>query len=164
MSIQYATQVQVEAAREACIRLETELQLLAQGSERPSRVSAARVTALDLLVTTLNTAIDAIIAAVVDATPSAFTFTDVVGAVVSTVYISNEITVAGISDNSSVAITVTGGLYSKNNGPYVSTAGTVVLGDKIRARAVSSGSAATAVNVAVTIGGVSDTYTVTTAA
>ncbi len=163
MSIQYASQVQVETAREAAERLAAAFQQLVQGSQRPSRVTAARVTELDLLVTTLNTAIDAIIAAAVDNTPTAPAFVDVTGAVTSTVYVSNQVTLAGLSDNVPVAISVTGGSYNINNGPYVTAAGTVVLGDKIRARAVSSASAATAVNVAVTVGGVSDTYTVTTA-
>ena len=163
MSIQYATQVQIEALRETAEKMVIAVQQLTQGSQRASRVSAARVTELDGFVTALNVAVDAVIAAVVDNTPSAFTFTDITGAVTSTVYISNTITTAGYSDNVPVAISVTGGLYSVNGGPFTATAGTVVLGDKVRARAVSSASAATAVNVAVTIGGVSDTYTVTTA-
>lgn len=163
MSIQYATKVQLEALREAAYSLETELRYFTQGSLRSSRVSAAKVTAMDALCTTLNAAVDAVIAAAVDNTPSAFTFTDITGAVTSTVYVSNEITLAGLSDNVAVAISITGGLYSVNSGPFTASAGTVVLGDKVRARAVSSGSGATAVNVAVTIGGVSDTYTVTTA-
>jgi hypothetical protein len=163
MGIQYASKTQVETLRESLIKCDIEMQQFAQGSKRGTRIPAAEVTRIDALITALNVAVDAVIAAVVDVTPSAFVFTDVTGAVVSTVYVSNAITVAGISDNTPVAITVTGGLYSINGGPYVSAAGTVVAGDIVRARAVSSGTAATAVNVAVTIGGVSDTYTVTTA-
>ena len=65
MSIQYASQVQVEAAREAAERFTAAFQQLVQGSQRPSRVPASRVTELDLLTTQLNTAVDAIIAAAV---------------------------------------------------------------------------------------------------
>lgn len=104
----------------------------------------------------------AVPAAVPDTTPDAFAFTDVTGATVSTVYTSNTITVSGI--NASTAITITGGTYSINGAAYTSSAGNVVLGDTVSVRATSSGSNSTAVNVALTIGGVSDTYTVTTAA
>jgi hypothetical protein len=57
-----------------------------------------------------------------------------------------------------------GGTYKKNAGSYVSTPGTVVNGDTITVRVTSSASASTAVSAVLTIGGVSDTYTVTTAA
>lgn len=95
-----------------------------------------------------------------DTTPDAFVFTDVTGATQSTVYTSNTITVSGI--NSSTAITVTGGTYSKNGGGYTSSAGTVVAGDTVATRITSSSADATAVSSVVTIGGVSDTYTVST--
>jgi hypothetical protein len=96
-----------------------------------------------------------------DTTPDAFSFTDVTGAALSTVYTSAAITVAGI--DAAAAITITGGTYDINSsGSFVSTEGTVNNGDAVRARGTSSGSYSTAVNVAVTIGGVSDTFTITT--
>jgi hypothetical protein len=98
--------------------------------------------------------------AAADTTPDAFSFTDVTGATLSTVYTSNTITVSGI--NSAANITVTGGTYSKNGGSYTNTAGTVSVGDTVSTRITSSASNSTAVNSVVTIGGVSDTYTVTT--
>ncbi len=97
-----------------------------------------------------------------DTTPSGFTFTDVTGAALSTQYTSNAITVAGI--NTASAISITGGTYSINGGGYTGTSGTVVNGDTVSVRVTSSGSYSTAVDVVLTIGGVSDTYTVTTAA
>jgi hypothetical protein len=97
-----------------------------------------------------------------DTTPNSFTFTDVTNASLSTEYTSNSITVAGL--NTSSAISVTGGTYSKNAGGYTASAGTVVNGDTVTVRVNSSGSYSTAVNCALTIGGVSDTYTVTTGA
>lgn len=97
-----------------------------------------------------------------DTTPSQFTFTDVTSASLSTVYTSNAITVAGI--NAAASISITGGSYSINGGSYVSSTGTVVNGDTVAVRGTSSGSFSTAVNVVLTIGGVSDTYSVTTLA
>jgi len=97
-----------------------------------------------------------------DTTPSAFVFNDVGNAALSTAYVSNEITVAGI--NTSTIVSVTGGEYSKNGGPWDSVDTTAVLGDTFRVRVTSSALNATAVAVVLTIGGVSDTYTVTTIA
>lgn len=97
-----------------------------------------------------------------DTTPDAFTFTDVTNASTSTDYESNTITVTGI--DASTPISITGGQYSKNGGAYTAASGTVLVNDTVKVKATSSGSASTAVNVVLTIGGVSDTYTVTTAA
>jgi hypothetical protein len=98
-----------------------------------------------------------------DITPTAFTFTDVSNATLSTVYTSNTITVAGLGTTVQAAISITGGTYAINGGSYVSTAGTVENGDMVAVRVTSSGSASTAVSAVLTIGTVSDTYTVTTA-
>jgi hypothetical protein len=95
-----------------------------------------------------------------DTTPAAFTFTDVTSAPLSTVHTSNTINVTGLTGNAVVSIT--GGTYSKNGGAYVSSDGTAFNGDTFSVRVTSSGSVSTAVNVILTIGGVSDTYTVTT--
>jgi hypothetical protein len=97
-----------------------------------------------------------------DTTPNAFTFTDVTGATVSTVYTSNTITVTGI--NAAAAISITGGTYSVNGGSYTSASGTVNNGDIVTVRVTSSASNSTAVNATLTIGGVSDVYSVTTQA
>lgn len=97
-----------------------------------------------------------------DTTPDAFTFTDVTGATRSTLYTSNTITVAGI--NAAAPISVTGGEYRVNGGAWVSSSGTVVNGDTVQVRGTSSGAYSTAVSVVLTIGGVSDSYTVTTGA
>jgi hypothetical protein len=97
-----------------------------------------------------------------DSTPVAFTFVDQTGVVAATVITSAPITVSGV--DTPAAISVTGGTYNKNGGAYTSVAGTVVNGDVIRVRHTSSASPATAVNTVLTIGGVSDTFTSTTAA
>jgi len=99
-----------------------------------------------------------------DAIPDPFSFTDITNADRSTVYTSNEITVAGIDEGSEAVVTITGGTYSKNEGEYTSDAGTAELGDTFTVRHTSSASYSTATNTALTIGGVSDTYTTTTLA
>ena len=104
----------------------------------------------------------AIAAAPTDTTPNAFSFTDVTNATLSTVYTSNAITVAGI--NAAAPISITGGTYSVNSGAYTSAAGTVVSGNTVTVRVTSAASNSAAVNVVLTIGGISDTYTVTTVA
>lgn len=97
-----------------------------------------------------------------DGTPNAFSFTDATGVELSALTQSDEITVAGI--NIPVAISITGGQYQVNGGSWTSSAGTVEVGDDIRVRGTSSSSYSTAVNVVLTIGGVSDTFTITTRA
>lgn len=96
-----------------------------------------------------------------DTIPDAFVFVDITGATASTVYESNEITVAGINDASPISIDSVGE-YSINGRPYTSDAGLVVLGEVVKVRLTSSASAATAVATVLSIGTVSDTYTVTT--
>jgi hypothetical protein len=99
-----------------------------------------------------------------DTTPDAFTFTDVTSAPLSTTETSNTITIAGLGSGVSVAVTVTGGTYSKNGGSYVSSAGTAQNGDTFAVRHTSSSSNSTATNTVLTVGGVSDTFTSTTIA
>jgi hypothetical protein len=96
-----------------------------------------------------------------DTTPNAFSFTDVTGATTSTAYESNAITVAGI--DGPATMTITGGEYQINGGTWASTSTTVVATNTVKVRGTSSPSGLTAVNVVLTIGGVSDTYTITTA-
>ena len=97
-----------------------------------------------------------------DGTPNAFTFTDVSNRELNQTQTSNLITISGI--NISVAVSVSGGTYSKNGGSYTSSAGTAVNGDTFRVRHTSSSSYSTAVNTTLTVGGVSDVFTSTTRA
>lgn len=100
----------------------------------------------------------------VDAVPDAFAFTDQTGVTPSSVRTSNTITVVGLGTDVSADVTITGGTYSKNGAGYTSSAGTAVNGDTFAVRHTASGSYSTAVNTALTIGGVSDTFTSTTMA
>ncbi len=97
-----------------------------------------------------------------DTTPSAFSFTDVTGASTSSTYTSDEITISGFT--APAAISITGGTYSINGGSFTSSIGTIEPYSKVRVRQTSSASDSTATNCVLTIGGISDTYTVTTAA
>lgn len=99
-----------------------------------------------------------------DEIPTAFSFTDITDATLSTEYTSNTITVAGLGSGVSVPVSITGGTYSKNGAGYTSSAGTAVNGDQFSVRHTSSGSNSTATDTALTIGGGSDTYTTTTVA
>jgi hypothetical protein len=96
--------------------------------------------------------------------PYAFTFTDLTGATLSSSNTSNTITVDGLTSGTSATVTITGGTYSKNGGAATSASGTAVNGDTFSVTGTASGSYATGVDVVLTIGGVSDTYTVTTQA
>lgn len=94
-----------------------------------------------------------------------FTFTDQTNATTSTVYQAAEVvTITGIHPGESKSYSVTGGEVRKNGGAWGSTGGTVQRGDTLEVRGTSSGSASTAVDVTLTVGSVSDTFTITTAA
>ncbi len=98
-----------------------------------------------------------------DTTPDAFSFTDQTNVTTSATITSAGVTITGLTGIATIA--VSGGTYDINgSGTFTSAAGTVVNGDVIRARHTSSGSAGTTTNTVVTIGGVSDTFSSTTAA
>jgi len=99
---------------------------------------------------------------IADTTPNAFSFVDQSNVPLATTLTSNAITVTGI--DAPTAISVSGGLYAINGGSYVATAGSVKNGDSITLRVISSNNYSTAINVVLTIGGVSDTFSVTTQA
>ena len=98
----------------------------------------------------------------IDLTPEPIAFTDVTGAELSTLYTSNAITVAGLGFNA--PISVIGGQYSINGGAYTSTMGTVANGNTVTVQQTSSPILSTITNAVLTIGTVSDTYSVTTKA
>jgi hypothetical protein len=98
-----------------------------------------------------------------DDTPDAFAFDALEDVGFEQTYESpNTITVAGI--NTTAAISIVDGEYSKNGGAYTSVAGTVVVGDTVRVRAISSGSNSVTTTATLTIGGVSADFEITTAA
>lgn len=96
-----------------------------------------------------------------DTTPDDFFFTDQFNVPTASVRTSNGLTIQGI--DAVADITVSGGEYSINGAAFTADPGTVVNGDIVRARHTSSGSASTTVDTVITIGGVSDTFSSTTA-
>jgi len=97
-----------------------------------------------------------------DSTPDPFTFKDMSKVALSKEYTSDAITVSGIVVPAPISIT--GGAYSINGGTYTSAAGTVNNGDEVTVKQTSSASYSTTTNAELTIGGVSDTFSVTTKA
>ena len=95
-------------------------------------------------------------------TPDPFAFTPQTNVALNTVITSNSITVSGI--NMAAPISITGGTYSINGGPYTSASGTVNNGSRVTVLLTSSGSYSTTTSATLTIGGVSDTFSVTTLA
>ena len=97
-----------------------------------------------------------------DSVPNTFTFTNATSAELSTNTDSNIITLSGT--NIPATISVSGGMYSINSLAFTSATGTILSGDTLQLRALSSASYATIANVTVNIGGVSTTFSVTTKA
>jgi hypothetical protein len=98
-----------------------------------------------------------------DTTPDGFDFTDQVGVPVSTYIVSNSQTITGIEAPATVS-SLTGGLeYRVNSGGWVSgTGGTIGNGQSVDVRLMSAATYETQTSGAITIGGVSDTFSVTT--
>lgn len=97
-----------------------------------------------------------------DTTPNSFTFIDQTNAVANATVTSNSITVSGI--NASTSINVTGGKFSINGGAFRTSSTTVSNGNTVRVQQTAASSSNTTTNTVLTIGGVSDTFSVTTAA
>jgi hypothetical protein len=95
-----------------------------------------------------------------DTTPSPFAFAPVTGAPPSTAVTSTTTTIGGL--NAPTPISISGGEYSINNGPFTSAAGTILNGQGVRVRLTSSASGSTTTSATVTIGGVSAAFEVTT--
>ncbi|WP_347273385.1 S8 family serine peptidase [Candidatus Kuenenia sp.] len=99
-----------------------------------------------------------------DTIPDQFTFTDQTDVALSTLATSNTIIVTGINTAAAISIAGNNGEYSVNGGAYVTTSGTVNGGDTVAVRQTASANFATTTDTTLTIGGVSDTFSVTTLA
>jgi len=96
---------------------------------------------------------------VADTVPNSFPFTDVTNATRSTLYTSNLVTLTGFDS----AYAYAGGYeYQINSGSWRTGYTKVFNNDNARVRLTSSGNYNTAVSRTLTVGGRSDTYTVTT--
>lgn len=97
-----------------------------------------------------------------DTTPEAFTLGQVAWAPLSALCESEAMTVLGTS--APAAISITGGEYAVNGGGWTSVGGMVEPGDIVRVRRYAAATVATSLDAELTIGGVSDAFTVTTVA
>ena len=97
-----------------------------------------------------------------DTRPDQFHLVDVTGAPVDTVMLSNTATIPGI--NTDTPMSISGGEYSVDGGPFTSAPGTVNQNQNIQLRVNSSGTPATSTTATITIGDVSVPFTVTTEA
>ncbi|MCA1807448.1 MAG: thrombospondin type 3 repeat-containing protein, partial [Actinobacteria bacterium] len=89
-----------------------------------------------------------------------FSFTDQIDVALSTLTYSSSIVVNGLINAASISIT--GGEYSINGGAYTLAAGTVNNGDNVTLRTISPATGLTTADTVVTIGSVSDAFSVTT--
>ncbi|WP_293000021.1 hypothetical protein [Nevskia sp.] len=96
----------------------------------------------------------------VDTVPNAFSFSSQSGVSRNAAITSASQNISGI--NAATPISVSGGSYSVNGGPFTSSVGTVVAGDFVRAQVQSASGGLVSTSATVTIGGVSATFTVTT--
>lgn len=99
-----------------------------------------------------------------DTTPDAFTFTDLTGQPLNTVISSNSITIFGINAPTSVSISGTGTPSFRIAGGSWVTSGTITNGQTLQIRQTSANGNNTARTATITVGGVSDTWSVTTLA
>lgn len=102
-----------------------------------------------------------------DTTPTSFSFTDSTEVELDTSVESNEIIVGGLGRATDISIsscTSTECMYSINSGAYTNTPSTVVNGNTVKVKQVSSSQYQTSTNLTLTIGDTSDTYTITTKA
>ena len=98
----------------------------------------------------------------IDSTPDPFIFDYQTGVARGIWITSNKIKVSGI--NVAVPISITGGRYSVNGTGYITKSRTVKNGATITVQVLSSSSFCTKKEATLTIGGVSDTFSVTTKA
>jgi hypothetical protein len=75
---------------------------------------------------------------------------------------SNTITIAGINTSVTASISGNSAEMQVNSGSYTSSNQTINVGDTIRLRMTSSATAGATVNTTLTVGGTSDTWSVTT--
>lgn len=97
-----------------------------------------------------------------DRTPDSFSFTAATNANFTAQVESTGVTIAGMDDGTPVS--VTGGEYAIGTGSYTSTAGTINKNQSIKLRGTTAPTSSTATTVSVTIGTVTQTFSITTTA
>jgi hypothetical protein len=94
-------------------------------------------------------------------TPEPFTFIPVTGAMPSSLVVSNEIVVRGVTV--AIPASIANGEYSVNGGAFTAIAGSVRANDRIRVRIVASATPGGSASTTLLLGGLAGTFTVTTA-
>jgi len=100
------------------------------------------------------------VAAIPDTTPDAFSFTGQTNVALNTTINSNSVTISGLE--AAAAIAITGGEYRINGGSFTTIAGVVENSNTVVVRQTSSATYSTSTHAVLTIGGVSDTFSLTT--
>ncbi|MBI1889792.1 MAG: FecR domain-containing protein [Burkholderiales bacterium] len=96
-----------------------------------------------------------------NSTPNQFSFNAVSGLPTSTPVASNTVTITG--NSAPAPVTIVGGTYSINGGPFVSGLGTVASGQSITVNVTTAPTAGTTTSATLNVGGVIGVFTVTTA-
>lgn len=96
-----------------------------------------------------------------DTRPNTFSFTAQIDVATGVTVDSPAVTISGI--NAAAAVSIVGGQYSINGGAFTSTSGSISNGQSLVVRVMASSSTNTSVSSTITVGGVSATFTVTTA-
>lgn len=92
--------------------------------------------------------------------PITYTFLDLTGLALSTLTVSDVLTLTGFTG--SAPVVVSAGEYRINGGAWTSAAGTMTAGQTLQLRNTTSASNDTTVSMTVTVGTVSDTWTIRT--
>ncbi len=140
----------------------TEAGVINEGDTVQVRVTSADIggDSVDAVLTVGTLSDTFTVATVVDSTPNAFSFTDKTGVALSTLTESDTQVITGI--NTGTEISITGGEYSIDGSDFTNETGTIYSSDGVTLRVTSSASNDTQTDVTLTIGGVSDTFSVTT--
>lgn len=139
----------------------------AAGSVSDGDIVRVRLTAAD----TSNTPAEAIldvggvsgtftVTTLLSTTPASFSFAPATDVEPSNVQTSDTATITGI--DVAVPISITGGEYAIGEGEFTSADGTIKAGQSVKVRTTASADYNTLVEVVLTIGGVSGTFTATT--
>ena len=139
----------------------------AAGTISPAQTLAVKVlssgtnsTAVDATLTVGGVSGTYRVTTLADAIPDAFTFAPAVNVAPASINTSNTVTLAGFEV--AVPITITGGEYSINGGDFTSAAGTVTNGQTIAVKVLAPAGTELTNQAAVSIGGVTGNYSVTT--
>lgn len=139
------------------VHLNDQVSLLVRASSRSARSVLATLT-----VGSVSASFTVTTGGALDTVPDNFTFAAVNDAKPGVTYMSKPTIITGITARTQ--INVTGGLYRINNGSFSSLAGTVNAGDLVYVELSASNIAGTSTVAQITVGGVSGSFSVTTAA